>query len=242
MISITSSLLWLGGGYGIGVCMGMSLGVGQGGRAGHGKEGSEYGCTEEGATAVIKCPAGPWRGLPQPRAMLMSTPGGQGCLLSACWTIWWERHLCTWLTVLSRRRVIPLSGTHWIRIASLPFFHNLSIALSLLNLRFFFFLYIPTSIPFPLLITGNTNIKNIYIYIKHRCSTLIQLEVWELADIFPPPFTWNYTPSICEMLFFAGATWKLLQSLSPLGSWWNMTNKGMSKTWSLKQNVTQWSR
>lgn len=73
------------------VCACVSLGVGQGGRAGHGKEGSEYGCTEEGATAVIKCPAGPWRGLPRPRAMLMSTPGGQGCLLSACWTIWWKR-------------------------------------------------------------------------------------------------------------------------------------------------------
>lgn len=49
---------------------------------------------EEGATTVIKCPAGPWQGLPRPQAMLMSTPAGQSCFISAHWTRLLERR-CT---------------------------------------------------------------------------------------------------------------------------------------------------
>ena len=45
---------------------------------------------EELLVAVIKCPAGLWRGLPRPRAMLMSLPAGQHCLISAWPTIWRE--------------------------------------------------------------------------------------------------------------------------------------------------------
>lgn len=40
---------------------------------------------------VIKCPTGLWRGLPRLGAMQMSTAGGQGCLINACWTIWLKR-------------------------------------------------------------------------------------------------------------------------------------------------------
>ena len=38
---------------------------------------------KEEAAAVIKCPRGLCRGLPQPRAMLMSMAGGQGSALLA---------------------------------------------------------------------------------------------------------------------------------------------------------------
>lgn len=93
---------------------------------GHRKDEGEYGCSEGGTVAVIKCPAGPRRRLPRPRAMLMSAPGGQGCLISTRWTIWWERRRTGGLTSLQmtnlpRSKVIPLIGTHWIRVASLPF-------------------------------------------------------------------------------------------------------------------------
>lgn len=82
MVSFTSSLCDCE--EGDGVC----------GRAGEGRAGGENigrkatsVDSEEGAAAVIKCPAGPWQGLPRPQAMLMSMPSGQGYFISAHWTI-----------------------------------------------------------------------------------------------------------------------------------------------------------
>lgn len=83
---------------------------------------------------VIKCPAGPWRGLPRPRAMLMSTPGGQGCLISACWTIWWERRSTGGLASLQMTNSPPEeegNSINWDTLDQDRFpslFHNLPLA------------------------------------------------------------------------------------------------------------------
>ncbi len=45
--------------------------------------------------AVIKCPTGPWRGLPWPQAMLMNPSAGQCYLISRRPTIWWEGRAAT---------------------------------------------------------------------------------------------------------------------------------------------------
>lgn len=116
--------------------------VKQGMRTYKGKK--QYGFSKEGAKAVIKCPAGIQRGLPRPRAMLMSTPSGQGSLISACWTTWLERRSTGGLTSLQmtnsfpEEMVIPLIRTHWIGITSL-YFSIISHLLDLIHTHCFFF-------------------------------------------------------------------------------------------------------
>lgn len=83
---------------------------------------------------VIKCPAGLWQGLPRPRAMLMSTPGGQGCLISACWTIWSESRSTGGLTSLQMTSGSPEEEGNSINWDALDrdhfpsLFHDLSLA------------------------------------------------------------------------------------------------------------------
>lgn len=101
----------------------------------------------------------------------MSTPSGQGSLISACWTIWLERRSTDGLTSLRMTNsfpvemVIPLIRTHWIGITSLHF-SIISHLLDLIHTHSFFvvlvLLYVSLHLSpiTPVFVTANANIMN----------------------------------------------------------------------------------